>query len=272
MDIVVPLLTWNLFHGRDHLPDPDLHTWRSRLLGVPVTNGIHAQVNRSLRDEFAATLAGLEWDVAFLQEAPPHWLRPLGRGAGANAGASALTARNWGAPIRRRLAERNPDLLGSHEGGSNQLLVRGPWRIVESRRLTLTRRPERRRMLWARLSREQETALCVANVHLTSFDSEAAGREALLAAERAVEWAGDDPLVFGGDLNVPNVFDRLCARFDLIPPAVEQVTDHLLARGLDVIEPPRPLPVEAREIPEAEGRVRLSDHAPTVARFGRRDR
>lgn len=273
LGIVVRTLTWNLFHGRDNPPDAGLCTWRSRVFRVTETNSTHAQVNRSLREEFAAVLAGYGWDVAFLQEAPPRWLHALGRSAGAQAGASALTARNWGAPIRRRLAERNPDLIAVAEGGSNQVLVRPPWRIAECRRLTLTLRPERRRMLWARLVEPGGASLCVANMHLTSFDSEAAGREVLLAAERAVEWTGEDPLVLGGDLNMPGVFDRLDERFGLVPPAPPRTTDHLLGRGLEVLEHPHALAPEEREVPGPAGRaVRLSDHAPVVACFGATDR
>lgn len=270
MDIVIRTLTWNLFHGRDHPPDPSLCTRRSRLLRVTETNSTHAQVNRSLREEFAGTLAGFAWEVALLQEAPPHWLTALGRRAGAQSGALALTARNWGAPVRRRLAELNPDLVSVFEGGSNQVLVRRPWRITESRRLTLTHRPERRRMLWARLVAPGGASLCVANMHLTSFDSPAAGREALLAAERAVEWARDDPLVFGGDLNMPEVSDHLWRRFGLGPAPPPETTDHLLGRGIEMLEPPRALPPAAREVPAGPaGRaVRLSDHAPVVACFG----
>ena len=48
------VLTWNLFHGRS-VPD----------------------VPRDLLPEFAATIAGWEWDVALLQECPPWWPRPL---------------------------------------------------------------------------------------------------------------------------------------------------------------------------------------------------
>ena len=66
-------ITWNLFHGRDHPPEPELLTWRSRLLRNTERGDAHAQVNRDLFEEFAATLAKAEWDVALLQESPPRW-------------------------------------------------------------------------------------------------------------------------------------------------------------------------------------------------------
>jgi len=95
-------------------------------------------------------------------------------------------------------------------------------------------------------------------------------------AERAIEFAGADPLLFGGDLNLrparaPDAFDELSDRLGLAAPTDAQAIDHLLARGLDVVEPPRALAVTAREVPEAGGlRVRLSDHAPVTASFGMR--
>src|SRR5215217_5437770 len=129
---VVRTLSWNIFHGLDKPPDGSLVTWRSRLLRVTEVGVTHAQVNRPLLEEFTRVLAAFDWDVALLQEAPPRWLSPLARGAGARGAASALTARNWGAPVRAWLAERNPDIMASREGGSNQLLVRPPWRIAET--------------------------------------------------------------------------------------------------------------------------------------------
>lgn len=261
-------MSWNIFHGLDKPPDSGLVTLRSRVLRVTEMNATHAQVNRPLRDEFAGMLASCEWDVALLQEAPPRWLEALGRETGARSAAAALTARNFGAALRARLADLNPDVMGAWEGGSNQVLVRPPWRIVETRRLTLTRRPERRRMIWARLRRPGGAGLAVANMHLTAHDSEKAGREALLAADRAVGWAGDDPLILGGDLNAPDTFDDLRRRHGLQPEPESTPIDHLMGRGLDVAEPPRALPPQDRDVPGPHGRaVRLSDHPPLVACF-----
>jgi hypothetical protein len=269
MAILIRALTWNIFHGLDMPPNSRLVTWRSRLFRVTEMDASHAQVNRPLRCEFGAALSGYEWDVAFLQEAPPHWLASLARAAGASGAASALTARNSGAPLRRWLAELNPDFMGSWEGGSNQLLVRPPWRIAETRRLTLTRRPERRRMLWARLQAPGDAALAVANMHLTSWDSPKAGGEALRAAEHALGWAGEDALLFGGDLNAPDSFPDLRERFALVPEPEPMTIDHLLGRGLEVLEPPRTLPPEERELAGPGGRLlRLSDHSPVTACFG----
>jgi endonuclease/exonuclease/phosphatase family metal-dependent hydrolase len=274
-EIVFRVLTWNLFHGRDAPPDPALFTWRARLLRVTERSATHAQVNRSLREEFAQVLAADPWAIALLQEAPPRWLRPLARRSHAH-GASVLTSRNTGAAVRSLLASLNPDLLASAEGGSNQLLVRPPARIAEVRRLTLTRRPERRRMIWARIATPAGATLAVANLHATTGDPPAAARDVEIAAERAVAWAGVAPLVFGGDLNLrpadrPEVFEGLRERFGLSPPTAPRAIDHLLARDLEVVEVPRTLPPEAREVGGPDGlAIRLSDHAHVTAAFGMR--
>jgi hypothetical protein len=266
----VRVLSWNLYHGRDFPPDPSLFTWRSRLLRTSERNATHVQVNRPLRREFTRVLEGLEWDLALLQEAPPRWFRPLGRSLRAS-GALALTSRNCLPGLQRRLADWNPDLLASSEGGSNQLLVRG--RLETVRRLTLALRPERRRMLWARVAVPQGR-LCVANLHLSAGLPEQAAAELEHAAERAVEWAAGDPLVFGGDLNLrprrqPGPFALLRDRFRLGEPTGPDAIDHLLVRGAKVVDAPRRLEPEARELIEPCGlRLRLSDHAPVSASFG----
>lgn len=269
------VLTWNLFHGRDHPPDPDLFTWRSRLLRVTELSATHAQVNRPLLAEFAGWLAAEPWEVAFLQEAPPRWFAELRTATGA-VGAIALTARNCGLRVRGALADWNPDLIASGEGGSNQLLARPPWRIAAVRRLTLSRLPERRRMLWARLEAPGRAPLCVANLHASAWSARAAAREVERAAAVAVEWAAAAPLVFGGDLNLrpagsPHTFERLAERHGLAPPTGPHAIDHLLVRGLEPLEPPRALAPERRELPQPDGRaLRLSDHAPIVARLAAR--
>jgi endonuclease/exonuclease/phosphatase family metal-dependent hydrolase len=225
-------VTWNLFHGRV----------------APVA-------------DYVGALDSVDWDVALLQEAPPRWRTQLAAGLGAQS-AMALTSRNFGAPIRSWVADRWPNLIKSNEGGSNQLLVRAPWRIGETRVHTLTRRPERRRMLWARLGGPGGASLAVANLH-GSVDSVRGARDQVLeAAERAVEWAGDAPLLFGGDLNLrvtrqPEVFAELDRRHGLAPPTAPGAIDHLLVRGLELLEPPRRGPL-----------LELSDHTYVTSALG----
>jgi len=266
------VLSWNLYHGRDHPPDKALLTWRSRLLRVTERNGTHVQVNRPLLDEFAGWLAGHEWDVALLQEAPPLWFRALGRRTGSN-GVRVLTSRNVVPPLQRLLANANPDLIASWEGGSNQVFVRAPGRIVEHRKLTLARAPERRRMVWARVRLPGGETVCIANLHASAGLPRKATAELLAAAQQAVEWSGADPLVFGGDMNLrpardPAAFADLRERFGVGDPTGPHVIDHLLARGLELTESPRRLSGEERELPDAGGlRLRLSDHAPVIAAY-----
>lgn len=268
-------MSWNLFHGRDYPPNPKLFTLRSKLLRVTERDATHVQVNRPLREEFTHVLGSVEWDLALLQEAPPPWRHALARELGAES-AITLTSRNYLPPLQGFLADVNPDLIASSDGGSNQLLVRAPWRIEEVREHTLARRPERRRMLWARLAGPDGAALTVTNLHGSVDSLPQAGEQVLNAAERAVHWAGDLPLVFGGDLNLrqtrqPEVFEELERRFGLAPPTARDAIGHLLARGLDVVEAPRRAPPEARELDAGDGRaLRLSDHAYVTAAFGMR--
>jgi endonuclease/exonuclease/phosphatase family metal-dependent hydrolase len=251
------VLTWNLFHGRDHPPEGSAD---------------HVAVNRVLRDEFASTLAREPWDIAFLQEAPPHWLRALATATRAS-GSSALTSRNFGAFVRRRLAEWSPDRIASGEGGSNQILARSGWRIRETRRLTLTLFPERRRLVWVRLAHPEHGDLTAANLHATAHVPAAAARDVEYAARAACSWSAEVPLVFGGDLNLrmaelPDAFERLAVEFGLTGARAARAIDHLLVRGLNVRAAPEPLDAARRDVRDPAGRaVRLSDHAPVVARY-----
>ena len=264
--MTIRLLTWNLFHGRDRPPESRLFTRRSRLLGITERGERYAQVNRPLRREFTRVLAGLEWDVALLQEAPPRWREPLLRELGAT-GACVLTSRNSAASLRGFVAECNPDLIASNEGGSNQTLARPGWAIAETRVYALTRRPEPRRMLWTRIRSAAGDELAVGNLHASVRRVPGSVQQVMAAAERAVAWAGELPLVFGGDVNhsparEPALFDELAGRFGLAPPTAPDAIDHLLLRGLDPLDPPHRLPDSVRELPSGDGLLlRLSDHA-----------
>jgi endonuclease/exonuclease/phosphatase family protein len=276
-------LAWNLYHGRDHPPDPALRTWRSRLLRFEERNATHVQVNRDLTAEFAQLLAGAEWDVALLQECPPRFAEPLARACGAE-WHLALTSRNSLGALRGLLARQNPDLIASGEGGSNLTLVRVPGKlggIAERREIAIhegespfrtigweRRLTERRSMAFVRTA----SGLCIANLHATNDWPRLAEADVLRAARAASEWAGGSPLVFGGDLNLrpgrqPRIFERLRDEFELTPPSEPEAIDHILCRGLEVLDPPEKWPPEKRELP-CEGRaLRLSDHSPVQATF-----
>jgi endonuclease/exonuclease/phosphatase family metal-dependent hydrolase len=264
-------IAWNLFHGRDFPPDPRLRSWRSRLLRIDERNETHVQVNRDLGAEFATLLATTAWDVALLQECPPRFATPLARACGAEAH-RALTSRNSLGPLRGLLARQNPDLIASGEGGSNLTLVRVPGRlggIAERRELAIHEgAPERRAMALTRTA----SGVCVANLHATNDRPDLAAKDVLRAARAATEFAADAPLLFGGDLNLrpaedPAVFERLHEDFGLTAPTAARAIDHLLSRGLEVLEPPTAWPPERRELPLDGRALRLSDHAPLQARF-----
>jgi endonuclease/exonuclease/phosphatase family metal-dependent hydrolase len=257
-------LTWNLFHGRDFPPDPALFTLRSRLLRITERDATHVQVNRDLFGAFSEILAGAEWDVALLQEAPPRWSGRLATACEAEAH-RVLTSRNWLLPITSALASFNPDLIASWEGGSNLTLVRAG-EIAERRTLTLRPSlPERRKMAFTRLG----DGTCVANLHASTADR-LAEEEIRLAADTATEWAAGEPLLLGGDFNLrpasSSLFDEL-EKQGFSAPTSPNAIDHLLSHGLAVNEAPTAWPPAARELPWDGLRLTASDHAPVVGVF-----
>jgi endonuclease/exonuclease/phosphatase family metal-dependent hydrolase len=212
----VRVVTWNLYGGR-----------------------AKPAAGRSLLAEFAATLARWEWDVALLQEVPPWWPGPLAQAARAER-RQVLTARNWGRPVRRWLGERDPDRWGSWAGGSNAILVRGQG-IAEHRKRRVRGWPERRWMHGVRL----DDGVWAINMHLTVPARDPEQRDLGLALRVGLEWTGDAPLVFGGDVN----------QRDPHVPGLAHVAgrnvDHLFTRGL--------VPTGPAEVLDPGA---LSDHAP----------
>ena len=215
------LLTWNLFHGR---AKPDIPS--------------------SLLSAFAERLASWEWDVALLQEVPPWWPVPLARAARASM-RMALTSRNWALPVRRAIAERRPDLLGSWGGGCNAILVRGQ-AIAEHRTRPLRLVPERRVVHGVRLA----DGTWITNLHGQAHREALARADLTLAAATTLHWAGGAPTALGGDLNL-----RGTPTADGFEHLAGHRVDHVLGRGLRTVEAGRTL-----------DRGALSDHAPvTVA-------
>jgi endonuclease/exonuclease/phosphatase family metal-dependent hydrolase len=266
--VEIRAFTWNLFHGRDFPPDPELFTWRSRLLRRMERNPTHVQLNRDLLAEFTELIRQASWDVALLQECPPRWESSLAAACEAT-GQLSLTSRNWLGALRACLARRNPDLMGSWEGGSNLTLIRSPLRdrgVAERRELVLRRLPERRTMCFIRL----DAGLCVANLHASTGERRAE-QDVRRAAETAVEWADDSPLLVGGDFNLrpeqTRVFDELRERYGLATATAPEWIDHLLVRDLETADPPTAWPPEDRELRMEGALLRLSDHAPVTARF-----
>jgi endonuclease/exonuclease/phosphatase family metal-dependent hydrolase len=210
------VLTWNLLHGRS----------------VP-------GAGHDLFVEFCAVLKAWEWDVALLQEVPPWWPALFADRLRCDA-RSVLTSRNALLPVRRAIAVRRPDLIKSNGGGCNAILVRGD-QVAEHRWRRLCIAPERR---WVHAVRLRD-GLWVANLH-------AGGprRDADRAASSALRWAGDAPLVLGGDFNIRGL------ALDGFELAAAHEVDYVFARRLR--------PAAAAEVLE---RGRLSDHAPVRAQL-----
>jgi endonuclease/exonuclease/phosphatase family metal-dependent hydrolase len=216
------VLTWNLFHGRSKPP-----------------------AGRALLSEFSTALRGWEWDVALLQEVPPWWPPDLALATGAQQ-RSARTSRNFGLVLRRFVAERWPDVIKSNGGGANAILVRGG-PIADERMQPLRRLPERRVVHGVRLAEGS----WIANLHAQWGSERNAQADTAAAVEAALTWAGDAPLVLGGDFNTRT------------PPAspLDYVgghgVDHVLARGFAATAPTAVLE-----------HGRLSDHAPVLVTLG----
>ena len=259
----ISLLCWNIYHGRDGPPDPKLYKWWAEWTRTTIRNETHVQVNHDLWREYTDMLCEAPWDVALLQECPPRWQPGFSRECSAESYRS-MTSRNWLERTSWAIARRWPDLIGSSEGGSNLILARGGSEgIAEGRELVIRqRRPERRTMAFARLG----CGLCVTSLHASTTDT-LAEEELRLAADRAVEWAGDRPLILAGDFNLrprsSGVFGELERRHGLTGITAPDSIDHLLVRGVESAGPPRAWPPEARELQADDGRaLRLSDHAP----------
>lgn len=214
------VLSWNLFHGRA-VP--------------PAGHDLHAR--------FAAALAGWDWDVALLQEVPPWWAPRLARACEADA-RTALTSRNVPLPaLRRRLADRWPDVIKSGGGGANTILVRGTT-ITEHRTVTLRRWPERRVCHGVALDGETWCA----NLHAQVHSEERARSDIARAAAATLAWSRGGAALLGGDFNVRQ------PRAPGFQSLGGHGVDHLLGHEVDAADEP------ARILDRGE----LSDHAPVL--------
>ncbi len=150
----ITVLCWNIFHGRDFPPDPELRSWRSRLLRLNESNDDprpgqprpHAGVRRRCSPPPPGTSRCCR---SARRASPGRW---RARAAPSTTGSSPrATSSASGAAA---LARQNPDLMASGEGGSNTTLVRVPGKlggIAERRELEIhAGEPERRSMAFTR--------------------------------------------------------------------------------------------------------------------------
>jgi endonuclease/exonuclease/phosphatase family metal-dependent hydrolase len=214
----VLVLSWNLYHGR----------------AVP-------PAGRDLYREFAGRLASWAWDVALLQECPPWWPAQLAADCDAHEH-HALTSRNSCLPLRRWIAQRRPDLIKSNGGGCNAILIRGSDAGTDHRFAVLRTRPERRVVHGVQLG---DTWIC--NLHAQVWSEEQAQQDAATAAADVFAWAGDAPVILGGDFNTRT--PHPAGLTDLGGHKVDRV----LARGWSAASPAK-----------TEDHGHLSDHAPIV--------
>jgi len=214
------VLTWNLFHGR----------------AVP-------GAGRDLLPEFERAIAGWEWDVALLQEVPPWWAPLLARACDADV-RTVLTSRNVPLPaLRRRLAERLPDLVRSGGGGANAILVRAT-AITEHRHVVLRRWPERRVCHAVAL----DGGPWCANLHAQAHSDQRARADIARSAAATLAWSGGGPAIVGGDFNARA---PAAPGFDWLGG---HGVDHVLGHDVRATDEP------ARALDRGE----LSDHAPLL--------
>ena len=165
---------------------------------------------------------------------------------------------------------------------SRQAVRLNPLRQIarDARELRLTRGellrylPEPRGVVIARVALPDGRELVAGSTHChNSRDSELVGREIARAAGALLAAAGDRPAVLAGDLNVPPTHGALSALhgggWGSAGEARDVGIDRILHRGFEVVEAPRRLPPEEREVVVSWGgasrRVRLSDHDPVTA-------
>lgn len=265
--------SWNLFHGNV------LPTGR-----------------RAYLEEMVRLVCADRPDIVCLQEVPPWALLSLPEWSGMQAFGDVARRPSIGplpstAEIGRALTELHSGLLRSFLAGQANAILLAPALGAEERRVCVLnphgfRRAQSRRLRLeplARLAWGRERRICqalcvrfpdgrrgvVANIHATNFwrDTRLPDAEVLRAASFADGLAKpDEPVLLCGDFNMGvgrsrTLLDLSRPGWDFSKPAPRGI-DHLLVRGLRVVEGPARWPVERRL---AAGRL-LSDHAPVEVR------
>ena len=202
--------TWNLFHGRSR----------------PATSA-------DLVDEFAGALAERPWEVCGLQEVPPWWAAELASALGASARSARTSLARASLPAaQERIHRRDPETLGVRGAATNVLLVRPQaGQIVDHRVARLRRLPQRRSVHAVRLRRASDGAhWWVANVHTHNRPESEAAADTILALRLIASWAGAEPVVLLGDLNL--AAPQGLARVEGWDYLSGHRVDHVLGRGV----------------------------------------
>jgi endonuclease/exonuclease/phosphatase family metal-dependent hydrolase len=229
--------------------------------------------------------------VVLVQELPVAVLPRLDDWTGYRTFGAVAARPRLPAHLAHRLTEWRPQLRSALEGQANAILVAPDlaardhtelvlnprrFRKREAERLAL---PLRARVAWAwerrivhavRVSFAGSRTALVANLHATHYrpDKRLADAELLRAATFADGVAEPgEPIVLAGDFNVtvvssPTLRQLATAEWGFTPAGPG--LDHVLVRGLEVVEPETPWPPERRE---HAGRL-MSDHPPVDVRIG----
>jgi endonuclease/exonuclease/phosphatase family metal-dependent hydrolase len=259
----VLLRSWNLFHGNTLPPR-----------------------RRRYVEQMVRLVCENDPVLVCLQEVPPFALPHLERWAGRTAvGDVAMRARIPG-PLGVKLTDLHSGFIRSGvEGQANAMLVAPGVEVLHHEVVALNPRRFRRReaermgLPWrARLAWALERRICqmlrlrladgrivlAANLHATSYrtDKRLADAELRRAASFVDAFAdADEPVILGGDFNVttfssPTLRELAGPEWGFSAPGPG--LDHVLMRGLTVVEGERHWPDERRR----HGTGLLSDHAP----------
>lgn len=227
--------------------------------------------------------------VVLLQELPVGALRRLERWTGYRPFGAVAARPRLPAELGYRLTERYPRLRSAVEGQANAMLVAAGFAARDHTELVLNPRrfrqresermglPFEARLAWAwerrvvhavRVTLAQSQTVVVGNLHATKYapDHRLADVELLRAASFVDSLAEPgEPVVLGGDFNVTVVSSPTLRALSTSEWGFSQAgsgVDHVLVRGLEVVQP------EARWPPERRRHScrLLSDHAPVDVR------
>ena len=233
-------------------------------------NATHLQVNRDLlrrvRRGLSAPRGGTSRSSRSARRAGP---RRWPRACGAEVHRS-LTSRNWLASVRGPLARRNPDLIGSWGGrlepdpGRGRALAAG---LRERRELVLAP-PAGAAQGGLHPARP---GLCVANLHASGPDHARRAPTSAAPPRPPSPGPATTPLILGRRLQPPpeQTATSPRARRAVRPrghrPRPDSI-DHLLSRGLEIVEPARAWPAA-----RARGAMRRASPSasPTTPRSAR---